>query len=64
MVPGPGSRMPGTSFASPLGMSRVEPKDVPPKREAKEARKPSQAEGDEKTVEEALRREEHKRPEN
>ena len=45
-------------------MSRVEPRDLPPpKREAKEERKPSQAEGDEKTVEEALRREDHKRPE-
>jgi hypothetical protein len=45
-------------------MSRVEPRDEqPPKREAQKERKPSQAEGDEKTVEEALRREEHKRPE-
>jgi len=44
-------------------MSRVEPKEPekhPPAREAD--RKPSQAEGDEKTVDEALRREE-KRPE-
>jgi hypothetical protein len=44
-------------------MSRVEPKERPAKREAQEGRrltdrierKPSQAEGDERTVDEALR---------
>jgi hypothetical protein len=45
-------------------MSRVEPKERPAKREAKESRrrwdddldrKPAQAEGDERTIEEALR---------
>lgn len=51
-------------FALPLFMSRVEPKDSPsPNREMKEERKPSKAEGDERTVDEALRREEQKRPE-
>jgi len=44
-------------------MSRVEPKEQPPKREAKDERRPSQAEGSEEDVNEALRREEKKRPE-
>lgn len=45
-------------------MSRVEPKDSPPpNRELKEERKPSKAEGDERTVDEALKREDQKRPE-
>jgi len=52
-------------FALTLCMSRVEPKEQekqPPAREAD--RKPSKAEGDERTVDEALRRqEEQKRPE-
>ncbi len=45
-------------------MSRVEPKEVekqPPPQEAEG--KPSKAEGEEKDVNEALRRQEHKRPE-
>ncbi|HEX3577347.1 MAG TPA: hypothetical protein VHY33_02190 [Thermoanaerobaculia bacterium] len=50
-------------------MSRVEPKERPAKREAQESRrqsgerveqKPSQAEGDERTVEEALRNEDRR----
>jgi len=45
-------------FALTLHMSRVEPKETPPKRELKEDRKPSQAEGDEQTVDEALSRNE------
>ena len=53
----------GIPFAFADVMSRVELKEQPPKREAKEQRKPSQAEGDEKDVDEALRREEQKRPE-
>ena len=47
-------------------MSRVEPNDdPPPTRQAIEDRKPSKAEGDERTVDEALKRqeEERKRPE-
>ncbi|HLJ75527.1 MAG TPA: hypothetical protein VKU62_13125 [Thermoanaerobaculia bacterium] len=44
-------------------MSRVEPKEQPPKRDAKEEARPSQAEGDERTVDQALKREEEKRPE-
>jgi len=48
-------------FALPRVMSRVEPKEEP-KREAKDDRHPSQAEGEERDVDEALRREE-KRPE-
>jgi hypothetical protein len=44
-------------------MSRVEPKEQPPKREAQDDRHPSKAEGDEKTVDQALKREEEKRPE-
>ncbi len=50
-------------------MSRVEPKEEPAPREAEEGRHqrvdrtPNQAEGDEKTVDEALRRQEKKRPE-
>lgn len=44
-------------------MSRVEPKEQPPKREVKDDRHPSKAEGDEKTVDQALKREEEKRPE-
>jgi hypothetical protein len=45
-------------------MSRVEPKEPekqPPAREAE--RKPSKGEGDESTVDEALRHEDEKRPE-
>jgi hypothetical protein len=52
-------RMSSIPFALPHCMSRVEPKEVekqPPAREAD--RKPSKAEGDEKTVDEALRRQE------
>jgi hypothetical protein len=50
-------------------MSRVEPKERPAKREAKEGRrqsaersdrKPSQAEGDERTIDEALRNEDRR----
>ncbi|HEY6844458.1 MAG TPA: hypothetical protein VI391_09835 [Thermoanaerobaculia bacterium] len=44
-------------------MSRVEPKEEAPKREVKDDRHPSKAEGDEKTVNEALKRQEEKRPE-
>jgi len=51
-------------------MSRVEPKERPAKREAKESRrrwdddldrKPAQAEGDERTIEEALRNQDRHR---
>ena len=51
-------------------MSRVEPKERPPKREAQESRrrwddgldrKPAQAEGDERTIDEALRNQERRR---
>jgi hypothetical protein len=50
-------------------MSRVEPKERPAKREAQEGRrqsaertdrKPSQAEGDERTIDEALRNEDRR----
>jgi hypothetical protein len=50
-------------------MSRVEPKERPAKREAREGRgqsgerterKPSQAEGDERTIDEALRNEDRR----
>jgi len=51
------------SFALAPLVSRVEPKEQPPKREAKDERRPSQAEGSEEDVNEALRREEQKRPE-
>ncbi|HJT18206.1 MAG TPA: hypothetical protein VJ853_12490 [Thermoanaerobaculia bacterium] len=44
-------------------MSRVEPKEQPAKREVKDDRHPGKAEGDEKTVDQALKREEQKRPE-
>jgi len=51
-------------FALPFCMSRVEPREQPAKREVKDDRHPSKAEGDEKTVDEALSREEEpKRPE-
>jgi hypothetical protein len=44
-------------------MSRVEPNEQSPKREAKEDQRPSRAEGDERTIDEALTRQEEKRPE-
>ena len=44
-------------------MSRVEPKEQSPKREAKDDRHPGKAERDEKSVDQALKREEEKRPE-
>jgi hypothetical protein len=52
----------GIGFASMVGMSRVEPKEEKPAPREAEG-KPSQAEGDEETVDEALKREEPKRPE-
>ena len=44
-------------------MSRVEPKEQAPNRELKDDRHPSKAEGDEKSVDQTLKREEEKRPE-
>jgi len=44
-------------------MSRVEPKEQAPNRELKDDRYASKAEGDEKSVDQTLKREEEKRPE-
>lgn len=46
-------------------MSRVEPNETDqlPPREADRRREPEKAEGDEQTIEEALRRQEQRRPE-
>jgi len=55
----PAARGGGIHIAYPFPMSRVEPSHtLPPPREAERRREPDKAEGDEKTVEEALRRQE------
>jgi len=51
-------RLSSIPFALALVMSRVEPVEKPEPREAE--RKPSQAEGDERDVDEALKRKEEK----
>ena len=54
-------RLSSIPFALGPVMSRVEPMERPEPREAE--RKPSQAEGEERDVDEALNRQEEKRPE-